>query len=1121
MQLAKLLEKGFAASARQRGFELARTADIILGGFDGQKVIVSIDSEDDSELLIMRRKPNRRIFINCPCREFSASNACSHLWSVILTIDQQQRRDLAKFMLESFGVKPPKDWRNVIHKIQKTQEAQQFRRPTAPIKKKRSSREIVYVIETEKPVVRGQTGFSLSVMTGQRRADGGWHALRKLKVNRELIGGLVDPVDQQALKFLRGASDFFEEVDTNEFELERNWDPDLIASLIQSKRFCWARWLRTKEGSIHPISRGGFATPGEIGVELTETDGAGSPATFAAFVKLATPVAPADPSALASQEAVEEVLDNQSIQALSRDGIVLANDSIYIVKNPEAVAVWYGCRENPDAEVSSQERESFLEKLSTLGGIVDVRLPASWEVTEQTAIVPRGELRLKKNDYQKDFYAELFITYDQIKYHFSDQRLNTYDAATKRWFRRNKEAESRLIEAIEELPVEFTRGDALVSWDLKFPEGQLLDVIKYLADQNWRVLLEGLPIRTPSRVAIVVESGQDWFDVSTELEFDGQSIALPELLTALKQKQHFIKLADGSRGQLPDEIIARYASLSSLGRQVDGVLRFQNTQAAMLDAMLDAQEYVSFDEQFLKVRKRLDSFKGVKPKTPPKTFVGTLREYQREGLGWLHFLCEYGFGGCLADDMGLGKTVQVLGMLEKRRTRRVPSGQSSLVSVPESKAAAGESTRAAPVVHTEIMAAAARCKRRPSIVVVPKSLIFNWIEEAEKFTPKLFFFNYTGTGRKQRLSKCDSFDVLITTYGTLRKDIVDLANIHFDYAILDESQAIKNASAQVAKASQLIVADHRLAMTGTPVENHLGELWSLFEFLNPGMLGASGKFEKLTRIGKSSEKESQVMTRALVRALQPFVLRRTKEQVLEDLPAKTEQTLFCDMTPVQRKKYEELKKFYQVKLKKKVDTEGIGKTKIHVLEALLRLRQAACDPRLLDKDNKPGAKLELLQQQIEEVVAEGHKVLVFSQFTSLLTLVREQFDAGKIRYEYLDGQTSDRQAPVARFQNAPSVSAFLISLKAGGHGLNLTAADYVFLLDPWWNPAVEAQAIDRAHRMGQTRPVIAYRMICRDTVEEKIVELQKSKRELADSIIQADESTLQSLTAEDIQMLLK
>lgn len=1111
MQLAKLLEKRFSRPLRNRGGKVFESADIILGGFDGQKVNISIDSDNDSELLMIRRLQNRQIYTNCACREFAATKACEHLWAAILTIDREQRRDLAKFVLESFGVTPPQDWRNVIHKIQKTQEAQQFQRPAEPLKKKSSPTEVLYVIETQKPTTRGQTGLSLSVLRGKRDADGAWGSLAKLKVTRKLVEDQDDPVDQKTLKFLRGASDFFDDVATHQFELERNWDTDLMDSLIQSGRICWTEELRSKSSRLRPISKGGFGIACEVGVELTETDGPGSPATFSAFVKLGT--------------TAEQRLNEEEIVAFSRDGIVLTKDAIHVVKNPDAVPVWHGCRENPDAEVANQERENFLEKLATLGGIVDVRLPESWEVTEQTSIAPTGELRLKKNDYQKDFYAEVFITYGDVKYHFSDRRLNTYDAETKRWFRRNADAEEQLIDSIENLPVDFQKGEALVSWDLKFHQDLLLEVIEFLADKNWTVLLEGQPIRTPSHISIAVESGQDWFDVSTDVKFEGQTIPLPVLLTAIKEKQHFIKLADGSRGRLPEEVIAQYAGLASMGRETNGVLRFQNTQAAMLDAMLASQKNVSFDASFLEARKRLDSFKGVKPKSPPKTFQGKLRKYQREGLGWLHFLRKYGFGGCLADDMGLGKTVQVLGLLEARRTRRVPAGQSVLAAVPNLlNPLKGEQNKtdapAAPPVQTTIMAAAEKCKRRPSIVVVPKSLIFNWVEEARKFTPHLRFFNYTGTDRKQRLSKCDGFDVLITTYGTLRKDIVELSKVHFDYAVLDESQAIKNASAQVAKASQLIVADHRLAMTGTPVENHLGELWSLFEFLNPGMLGASGKFEKLTRLGKSSEKERKRVVRSLSKAMQPFVLRRTKEQVLRDLPAKTEQTLFCDMTPAQKKKYDELKTFYQVKLQKKVETEGIGKSKIHVLEALLRLRQAACDPRLLDKDNQPGAKLELLQQQVEEVVAEGHKVLVFSQFTSLLALVRAQFDAANIKYEYLDGQTSNREVPVNRFQTDPSVSAFLISLKAGGHGLNLTAADYVYLLDPWWNPAVEAQAIDRAHRMGQTRPVIAYRVICRDTVEDKILELQKSKRDLADSIVQADESMLRRLTADDIKLLL-
>ena len=514
----------------------------------------------------------------------------------------------------------------------------------------------------------------------------------------------------------------------------------------------------------------------------------------------------------------------------------------------------------------------------------------------------------------------------------------------------------------------------------------------------------------------------------------------------------------------------------------------------LLDAMLETKKGVRIDKEFKLFCKKLKSFNGVKPKKPPRGFEGELREYQQNGLGWLHFLRKFGFGGCLADDMGLGKTVQVLALLESRRTRRIEEAPKRNGSD--------------------------QFQRKPSIVVVPKSLVFNWIDEAAKFTPRLRFLNYTGTGRKARAADSGGFDVMVTTYGTMRKDIAELSEVDFDYAILDESQAIKNAKAQCAKASRLLNADHRLAMTGTPIENHLGELWSLFEFLNPGMLGASSKFASLTRQKKGKEHERKKTLDALSKSLQPYLLRRTKEQVLTDLPPKTEQTLYCDMSPSQKKKYDELKKFYRVKLIKKVATDGMGCAKIQVLEALLRLRQVACDPRLLDEKAKPGAKLEFMHQQLGEVVAEGHKVLVFSQFTSLLSLVRDQFDADGVCYEYLDGATRNRKAAVKRFQENPDVSVFLISLKAGGHGLNLTAADYVYLLDPWWNPAVEAQAVDRAHRMGQERPVIAYRMICRDTVEEKIIELKQAKQDLAESVIRSDESLIRTMTAEDLSLLL-
>jgi SNF2 family DNA or RNA helicase len=363
------------------------------------------------------------------------------------------------------------------------------------------------------------------------------------------------------------------------------------------------------------------------------------------------------------------------------------------------------------------------------------------------------------------------------------------------------------------------------------------------------------------------------------------------------------------------------------------------------------------------------------------------------------------------------------------------------------------------------------------------------------------------------------YNLIVTTYGTLRRDAAILTNVKFDYVILDEAQAVKNANTESAKAVRLLKAGHKLALSGTPIENHLGELWSLFEFLNPGLLGSANAFRAASGNGRVVDEESRKM---LAHALRPFILRRTKEQVAKELPSKTEQTVYCEMEPQQRKLYDELREHYRASLLAKIETQGMAKSKIMVLEALLRLRQAACHPGLIDKKRlgEPSAKIESLLEQLDEVLDSGHKVLVFSQFTSLLAIVQERLKKRKVTYEYLDGQTRDRQACVDRFQTDPDCKLFLISLKAGGLGLNLTAAEYVFLLDPWWNPAVEAQAVDRAHRIGQTKPVFAYRLIAKDTVEEKVLELQQSKRDLANAIIGEDNALIRNLRREDLELLL-
>lgn len=543
-----------------------------------------------------------------------------------------------------------------------------------------------------------------------------------------------------------------------------------------------------------------------------------------------------------------------------------------------------------------------------------------------------------------------------------------------------------------------------------------------------------------------------------------------------------VRLGDGTYGMLPEEWLARVAPLAGMGEAEEGHIRFRRSQAGLLDALLATQPEARFDETFRRLRDELRSFQGVAAADQPAGFVGQLRDYQREGLGWIHFLRRYSFGGCLADDMGVGKTAQVLALLETRRELR----------------AQGEVSR-------------------PSLVVVPRSLVFNWKEEAARFTPLLRLLDYTGFAREE--AEFDSHDVILTTYGTLRRDALRLKDIEFDYIVLDEAQAVKNAATESSKAVRLLRGDHRLALSGTPVENHLGELWTLFEFLNPGMLGAASVFKLAGSTSRNPDDETR---RLLAHALRPFILRRTKSHVARELPQKTEQTIYCEMKPAQRKLYDELREHYRGSLLQRIATQGMAKSKIQVLEALLRLRQAACHPGLIDekRTGDPSAKLDVLLAQLREVLEEGHKALVFSQFTSLLSIVRESLDADGVPYEYLDGSTNNRQACVERFQNDPDCAVFLISLKAGGLGLNLTAAEYVFLLDPWWNPAVEAQAVDRAHRIGQTRQVFAYRLIARDTVEEKVLELQASKRDLAAAIINQDNSVIRTLSREDLELLL-
>ena len=692
---------------------------------------------------------------------------------------------------------------------------------------------------------------------------------------------------------------------------------------------------------------------------------------------------------------------------------------------------------------------------------------------EERRLAPKTALRItQKRDWNGQFFdARLLWDYGRGWMPDSGRKGGIWLPEEKLYVVRDEPAEDAAREELRQLGLK-PGGDG--PWRLQ--HRTMPRAVRELIQKGWHVEAEGRAFRRPGQTRVDVRSGIDWFELHGEVDYDGMSASLPQLLAALRRGDTMIPLGDGSFGLLPEEWLERFAPLAGLGSAEKDHLRFRQNQAGLLDALLAAQPDVHMDELFAQARERLCGFRGVGALEQPAGFRGQLRDYQREGLGWLEFLRDFGFGGCLADDMGVGKTAQVLAAVESR------------------------------------------CREHgPSLVVAPKSLMFNWREEAARFTPNLRVLVHTGTARD--LARVSENDLILTTYGTLLRDAPELAEMEFDYVVLDEAQAVKNASTASAKAVRLLRGKHRLALSGTPVENHLGELWSLFEFLNPGMLGEAKVLRMAGGLGRNPGPEARQL---LAQALRPFILRRTKQQVARELPPKTEQTIYCELDSEQRKFYDELRAHYRHSLLDQVQSHGLAKSKMHVLEALLRLRQAACHPALLDAKQPidASAKVETLLDRLDELREEGHKALVFSQFTSLLAIVRKRLDESGVRYEYLDGATRDRKAPVDNFQNDPECGLFLISLKAGGLGLNLTAAEYVFLLDPWWNPAVEAQAVDRAHRIGQTRPVFAYRLIARDTVEEKVLELQKTKRDLADAILGEDNSLIRDLKKEDLDLLL-
>lgn len=587
-------------------------------------------------------------------------------------------------------------------------------------------------------------------------------------------------------------------------------------------------------------------------------------------------------------------------------------------------------------------------------------------------------------------------------------------------------------------------------------------------------------VRTgPSTISLTVSSGIDWFDMNVDVKFEGTAASLQAFVSAVQEGKKYVRLTDGSYGVLPQTWLRKFKAATTLGSAHEGTLRLSRSHLTMIEELAETTE-INVDENYRQLRERLRSFTGIIAHPLPEGFTGTLRPYQQAGYDWLRFLHEFGLGGLLADDMGLGKTVQALTILL-------------------------HSSETEPGI--------------PSLVVVPTSLVHNWQHEAQQFTPRLKVLLYHGPERMHYREEIESYHLIVTSYGILRRDIEFLSSLKFSYVVLDESQNIKNFASVNARASRHLQAAHRIALTGTPVENNLSELWSQFQFTNPGFLGGLHSFtEHFARpIERDRDEDAAASLRRITR---PFLLRRTKELVAADLPPKIESVVVCSMEESQRSAYQHWREYYRLAITKSIDTVGLRRSTVKVLEGLTKLRLVCCHPQLADERYRGSSgKFDAFTEMLDDILAEGHRVLVFSQFVKMLSILRKHLDKHGIVYEYLDGRTLRRKERIDRFQNDDNIKAFLISLRAGGTGLNLTAADYVIHYDPWWNPAVEAQATDRTHRIGQTRKVMSYKLITRDTVEEKIVTLQDRKKALVGSVISTESGFLKSLTLSDIEDL--
>ncbi len=775
-------------------------------------------------------------------------------------------------------------------------------------------------------------------------------------------------------------------------------------------------------------------------------------------------------------------------------GLIMESYTLHAVSNMSSLKLARDFFADGKQHISTEAWPSFLqEKVMIWRTIVPVHFdPALIEHSSTTKPVMR--IYLSERDRVLVLQPAFVYGPTEIRWGYEGDITVPHNGMV-RIIRRQPEAEAAFLQSVQNLHSDmgqsphdhffFLASDAVLagSWFFRFMDEMREQGVVVVGLEG----LKKLRISTyKPKTEIKVSSGIDWFDTEVAVAFGEQQVSIADIKKALANQQHFVPLQDGSIGLLPEEWLKKYSLLIKMGEAHGGKLRLKKFHFSVLDALLAEVDEETIQRELEEKKEQLSAIidRDFSDMQPPAQLKAELRPYQHAGFQWMAFLQEARWGGILADDMGLGKTVQALAYLQHYANEH-----------PDAR----------------------------FLVVCPTTLMYNWEAEIRKFTPELKHFIHHGPKRTHKAAAFDAYNVIITTYGTMRSDIKWIKDIAFDYAVLDESQAIKNPQSQVAKASLLIQASNKLALSGTPVQNNTFDLFAQMNFLNPGLLGSREFFsnEFATPIDKFREES---VTQQLRQLIYPFMLRRTKEQVAKDLPEKTETILYCEMGPEQRKIYNAYRNTYKDQLLGMIDERGMERSQLHILQGLTRLRQICDSPAILNEQERlpnHSVKSEELIREINENVGH-HKALVFSQFLGMLAIIRGQLEEANIPYVYFDGSSSatERERAIQEFQNNEDCRVFLISLKAGGVGLNLTAADYVYLVDPWWNPAVEQQAIDRTHRIGQTKAIFAYRLICKDTIEEKMLILQERKRALAADLVADDNTVMKRLTRDDIAFLL-